>query len=75
MKNLDVLAIQVETLRKQAAQFAGAACRFERLPQFHNSAPFAGIRLRRDLFGCGHKMRVIPGGHEPKSSSRIDLWP
>jgi hypothetical protein len=64
VKYLDVLAVQVETLRDQRAQFAGAAGGLKRLPQFHHSAPLAGVRLAGHLLGGGHEVCVIPGGHD-----------
>src|SRR5450755_3056117 len=75
VKNLDVLAVQVETLREQRAKFARATAGLERAPQLDHPAPFAGIRREGSLGSRGHEVRVIPGGHGPKSSGRIDLRP
>jgi hypothetical protein len=75
VKYLDVLAVQVETLRDQRAQFARATGALQRLPQFNHSAPLAGIRLQRNLVGGGHEVCVIPGGHDPKISGGMDSWP
>jgi hypothetical protein len=75
VKYLDVVAVQVETLRDQGAQLAGATGALKRLPQFDNSAPLAGIRLPRNLVGGGHEVCVIPGGHDLKISGGIDSRP
>jgi hypothetical protein len=75
LKNLDVLAVQVETLRDQRAQFARAAGAVQWLPQFDHSAPLTGIGLERNRISGGHEVCVIPGGHGLKTSGGLDLRP
>jgi hypothetical protein len=66
VKYLDVVAVQVETLRDQGTQFAGATGGLKGLPQFDNSAPLAGVRLPGNLVGGGYEVCVIPGGHDQR---------
>jgi len=75
VKNLDVLAVEIETLRDQRAQLAGTAGLLQRLPQFDNSAPLAGIRLERNRLRGGHEVCVIPGWHDSKISAGTGLRP
>jgi hypothetical protein len=66
VKYLDVVAVQVETLRDQGTQFAGATGALKWLPQFDNPTPLAGIRLAGNLVGGGYEVCVIPGGHDQR---------
>lgn len=64
VKYLDVIRVQVETLRQQRSQLLGSAYMFQRMPQFNYTAPFVGIGRCVSLGPCCYEVRVVLGSHD-----------
>ena len=63
MQYLDVIGIQIETLRQQRAQLLRTTDMLERVPQFDNTTPLVSVSRGVGFGPCRYKVRVVLGSH------------